>query len=122
VIATQHHEAEDIKVVRLEPTRESSCPLSWSELDDTELVLQVSAGGRWELERTSDSVVFIEQVVMSVVAGRVEEVFGPGRSRIVVTFDDGTHENSTGGRAPTGCLPAPFWPRWGRRVRYEPYR
>ena len=51
--------------------------LSWSELDDTELVLQVSAGGRWELERTSDSVVFIEQVVMSVMAGRVEEVFGP---------------------------------------------
>ncbi len=86
--------------------------------------LQIEAGhvgGRWELDRTMEDVDFIEQVVRAVAAGRVVEVFGPGRSRVEVTFPDGTQAVETGGVSPRGCLPSPGWVRRGRRVNYAPY-
>lgn len=58
----------------------------------------------------------------ALVAGRVSEVFGPGRSRVTVTLADGTSQSELGLTAPAGCLPLPFWTRWGRRVHYTPYR
>jgi hypothetical protein len=86
--------------------------------------LQIEAGhvgGRWELDRTMEDVDFIEQVVRAVAAGRVVEVFGPGRSRVEVTFPDGTQAVETGGVSPRGCRPSPGWVRRGRRVNYAPY-
>ena len=78
-------------------------------------------GGRWEVERSSEQLAFLEELARSVVAGRVVETLGPGRSRVEVTLADGTTEIETGYSAPRGCLPVPGWVRRGRRVEYTPW-
>ena len=59
---------------------------------------------------------------MSVVAGRVSEVFAYRRSRVTVTFADGSAQTETGYDGLLAGLPLPLWPRWARRTRYLPYR
>jgi hypothetical protein len=114
---------EDVAVssVDVVPRLATACPVSWVELGSTELNLQVSHGGRWELDRSVDDVRFIERVVEAVLDGKVVEVFRPGRSRVVVTLEDGSERHSSVGEAPLGCLPVPLWRRWGRKVHYSPY-
>jgi hypothetical protein len=107
--------------VDVEPRRATACPVSWVELGDSQLVLQVSRGGRWELCRSVDEVRFIEQVLAAVVAGEVVEVFRPGRSRVVVALAEGERRHSSVGGM-SGCLPLPLWRWWARKVRYSPYR
>ena len=111
---------ERLPEVSIEPTREGACWVWWIELCD-EVVLQVSDGGRWELQRTVKDVELLERIVESVAAGRVVEVIGPARSSVTVTFDDGSTEKSDVGQGLKGCLPLPGWPRWGRKVQYLPY-
>jgi hypothetical protein len=60
-------------------------------------------------------------VVRSGVAGRVVETIAPGRSYVEVDLGDGRVEGTGTNVAPTGLFPLPGWPRWGRKVRYEPY-
>ncbi len=87
--------------------------------------LQVEAGhlgGLWELGRDAEDLAFLVDLVHSVVACRVVEVFGLARSRVEVTLSDGTVAVETGGVGPAGCLPVPGWVRRGRRVSYAPYR
>jgi hypothetical protein len=86
--------------------------------------LQVEAGhwgGQWELDRDEAAVDFMEDLVRSVVAGRVVEVFGPGRSRVEVTLSDGSRAVETGGDGLRGLLPSPGWKSRGHRIRYAPY-
>jgi hypothetical protein len=63
----------------------------------------------------------LEDLVRSVVAGRVEQVLAPGRSQIVVRRSDRSLDRYTNYDAPVGCLPLPGWPRWSRRLSYGPY-
>lgn len=105
----------------LAPANPEALPVVWMDFGEE---LQVEAGhhgGRWELGRTMEDVEFVEHVVQSVVAGRVVEVFGPGRSRVEVTFADGTKTVETGAVTAKGCLPIPGWVRRGRRVAYAAY-
>lgn len=89
------------------------------------LVVEVGrhGGGRWELGHDDAGVAMAKQLLAGVIAGRVVETIAPGRSRVVVTLDDGTTATETGYR---GCLTAlvvlPGWTRWGTTVRYEPYQ
>jgi hypothetical protein len=106
--------------VRLLPARPDAMSVSWIDFGD-ELGLYAGTRGWWELGRDLADVAFVEDVVRSIVAGRVEEVLAPGRSRLVVTMPDGSRTADTGADAPIGCLPLPWWPRWGRRVSYAPY-
>lgn len=89
-----------------------------------EVVLGVEGGlgGRWELECSHADVDMLEAIVRSIVDGRVREVRAPGRSCVTVSLGDGRDLRETGGVAPTGCLPMPFWKRWGHRIDYQPYR
>ncbi|GIM95018.1 hypothetical protein Ato02nite_068110 [Paractinoplanes toevensis] len=59
---------------------------------------------------------------MSVVAGRVSEVFAYRRSRVTVTLPDGSAAVETGYDGLTACLPLPLWPRWSPTTHYLPYR
>jgi hypothetical protein len=125
---------EGWRSVDLMPTRAGALPVSWEDFFPTRSAdglrdagaLQVESpghpGGRWELNRDQDDLLFLMDYVRSVVAGRVVEVFGPDRSRVEVTLSDGTTVVETGGRAPVGCLPLPGWVRRGRRVQYAPYQ
>lgn len=77
---------------------------------------------RWELSKRTADLEFIEALVEAATAGRVSEVFGPGRSRVTVHLADGTTEQTAQADFPTGCLPWPFWTRSKRRRRkYLPY-
>jgi hypothetical protein len=105
--------------VGLQPARAGAMAVSWTDFGD-ELGLYAGTRGWWELDRDHDAVAFIEDVVRSVIAGRVYEVLGPARSRLVVTLSDGSQTHDTGYDA-LGLLPLPLWPRWGRRVSYTPY-
>jgi hypothetical protein len=110
-----------IKTVFLLPQNPRACSMSWIELGLNELIIGVGRGGRWEQLRDLDAVDFLERIVDAVTEGRVVEVFGPARSRVTVMFKDGTSARSSEASAPIGCLPVPFWPRWGRQVTYSPY-
>ncbi|MFY1632834.1 hypothetical protein ACN27F_06010 [Solwaraspora sp. WMMB335] len=107
--------------VDIVPRRVGTRPVSWADFGD-QIVVQVGdVGGRWEIGGGEEDLAFLEDIVRSVVAGRVVEVFGKSRSRVVVILADGTRETETGYEGPAGCLPMPLWPKWSRRVEYVPY-
>jgi hypothetical protein len=104
------------------PTRPEALGISWVELGD-EVVLSTARGlgGRWELGRSPEDMDFLQDVVSSVVAGRVVEVRAGDRSRIEVTLADGSVAVEIGGVGLRSLLPKPGWQRWGRRIEYAPY-
>jgi hypothetical protein len=77
-------------------------------------------GGMWELDRTEADAILIESLARAVVAGRVVETFAHSRSRVEIALEDGSVRRESGY---SGLLivPLPGWPRWGRKVHYEPY-
>ncbi|MFE9202525.1 hypothetical protein [Micromonospora sp. NPDC007230] len=108
--------------VAVTPRNPDARAFGWTDFSD-ELILGVGDyGGRWELEAGPEDVALLEDIARSVIAGRVREVFAPGRSAVSVTLADGSVETEIGGEAPAGCLPLPFWRRWSRSVQYAPYR
>lgn len=106
----------------LTPHKPGALPVTWLDYG-TELQVETMGGpgGRWELDRSMDDVAFLGDLVRSVIAGRVTEVRVANRSRVTVTLHDGSRVTETGYDGLPGCLPLPFWPRWGRRIQYEPY-
>lgn len=90
---------------------------------DQWIVLQIGdPGGRWELDYSEDGIHFAKNAIAAVVQGRVEERSALGRSRVTVTFDDGSTYSETGyGGCLTLLLPLPGWPRWGQLTRSMPY-
>ncbi len=98
-----------------------ACPLYWIDMGD-ELIFGAGEGDcRWELDKATPDLEFIQLVADAVVAGRVWEVFGPARSRLTVHLPDGTKERTSQASAPRGCLPIPGWARRGRQLAYRPY-
>jgi hypothetical protein len=98
------------------PRRDGARSISWADFG-SEIVVQVGEfGGRWEIGGDDEDLAFLEDIVRSVIAGRVSEVFAVARSRVVVTLDDGSHEAETGYDGLAGCLPLPLWPRWSRKI------
>ncbi|BCJ50639.1 hypothetical protein Asp14428_21140 [Actinoplanes sp. NBRC 14428] len=110
--------SSDGLTVRVTPRRAGALPIVWSELGDGIVLEAGTLGGRWE----SVDLAFLRDVVGSVVAGRVTEVFAYRRSRVTVTMPDGSAESETGYDGLAACLPIPLWPRWSRTTRYLPYR
>ena len=111
-----------LRLVHVSPTRGGASPTGWMDMVDE---LQVFAGEgdcRWELARTEADVQFIENVVESVLAGRVTEAFGPSRSKVAVTLADGTVAEQTVTTGLRGLIPSPGWRPRGRHVRYGAYR
>lgn len=108
----------------LHPFNPRSAPVQWWAFGD-EIGLQTgrkSRGGRWELERTSKDVEFLEAVVRATIAGNVAETSALARSRVEVTLDDGQVVGETGYEGClTGLLPLPGWRRWGKVVHFAPY-
>lgn len=94
--------------------------MSWLLMGDDEVILEAGAGtgGRWELPATSEGVRVMRRLVEGIVAGRVVETFGPKRSCVTVTLDDGGTMSETGY---SGWLPSPGWKRRGPTVEYAAY-
>ncbi len=94
------------------PVRADALGVSWIE-SGNEVVLSTARGlgGRWELGRSTESMDFLEDVVRSVVAGRVVEVTAGDRSRIEVTLGDGSVAVETGSVGLRSLLPKPGWQR-----------
>ena len=109
-------------VVVVGPVNPASAPISWIA-SDVDVVLSVGrgVGPRWELCLDEDFGDF-KSVVEAAVDGRVRETFGWHRSFVEVLHEDGQVERATGSATLLGLVPTPGWRRWGRRVRYEPYR
>lgn len=107
--------------VTVTPHNSNARAFMWADFSD-EMVLQVGDfGGRWELEAVPEDIALFEDIVRSVIAGRVREVFALDRSAVSVTLADGSVATEIGGEAPLGCLPLPFWRRWSRSIQYAPY-
>lgn len=78
------------------PRCDGARSVSWADFG-SEIVVQVGdLGGQWEIGGDDEDLAFLEDIVRSVIAGRVSEVFAVARSRVVVTLDDGSHEAETG--------------------------
>jgi hypothetical protein len=108
----------------VQPHNARSLAVRWLEFGD-EIILQSGGhgrGGRWELERTPETVGFIEAIVRGVAAGGAQEVTALARSRVQVALADGTVAQETGYEGCASVLvPLPGWTRWGRITRYQPY-
>lgn len=104
--------------VEVSPRNPASLPITWTLLGEEIIVESGRHGGRWELARTPDDVAFMRGLVRSIAAGRVRETFGPKRSRVEVTLEDGTTVSETGYAS---LLPRPGWRRGGHTVVYESY-
>ncbi|MBA9003056.1 hypothetical protein [Thermomonospora cellulosilytica] len=103
------------------PTRPGALGFGWIYRGD--IIFQLDVGGvRWELGRTPEDLDFIEKITQALIDGRVYSIQAPHRVRVVVTLPDGSRETSTTNTGLRGCLPLPFWTRWGQRTRHVPYR
>ena len=95
-----------------------------SVIGEQSLIVEIgNVGGRWELDYTVADVDLVRKLIDAAVAGRVTEVTAPARSKVTVTFPDGSTDSETGY---DGCLtiliPLPGWTKLGRKIVYEPYR
>jgi hypothetical protein len=107
-----------IVAVEIDPRNPKALPMTWTFLGQ-EIVVQAGRhGGRWELARTPEDVAFMKRLVRSIVAGRVRETFGPKRSCVEVTMEDGSIVSETGY---ANAVPVPGWKRRGRTVAYGEY-
>ena len=119
------HEAvtELITLTEVRPSRPGALVVTWIVMADSEVILQAGEiGGTWELQQTAAGLSFLRRVTMSVIAGRVTETFGKGRSVVEVTLDNGRVESATTHNLLKAPFPQPGWRRRGRRVQYVPYR
>ena len=105
-------------IVKVTPRNPEALPITWI-CQGSEITLQAGRyGGMWELSRADDDIAFMQRVIRSITAGRVRETFGPKRSRVDVTLEDGTTVAETGYES---WLPRPGWRRRGRTVAYKSY-
>ncbi|WP_020580323.1 hypothetical protein [Actinopolymorpha alba] len=116
---------DDELVTELIPACRDAMPAIWIDFGSG-LQLEVGNGpGGWfgEYDRDDQGVEFVESTVRAIIDGHVTEVFGPNRSRVEVTYADGSTFRSTGyyGLLAT-ILPRPGWLDRGRKVTYPPYR
>jgi hypothetical protein len=128
-------------LVTVTPAAPDACPFGWRDFSDL-VVTRIGAhdySGRWSLaaegapedavlwadfvyeRRSALDVGVLDDIVASVVAGRVREVHGWGRSEVTITLADGSCETRTDA-APALVLPLRLWRRCARSVRYAPYR
>lgn len=121
-LAETAHVERDKSGASLTPRRSGALGVTWTDWG-SELQVETSNrfGGRWELQRTPEDAALLEEVVRAVVAGRVREVRVSDRSRIIVTFADGTAVTETGSIGCLSILPKPGWTWWGRHIEYLPY-
>lgn len=112
--------AQGIEAINVTP-KSPSARAVWMCFEDSLICEVGEIGGRWELDYNEGSIDFLQELLESVVAGRVEEVFAPGRSQVAVTLPSGHALYETGYSGPSALLPLPFWRRWGRRVTYAAY-
>ncbi|MGW0230717.1 hypothetical protein ACWDWO_20580 [Actinopolymorpha singaporensis] len=110
-------------VTKLIPSRTDALAVTWIDFGSgLQMEAGLGPGGFWELdERDDQAVEFIQSTVRAITAGRVSEVFGKSRSRVEVTYEDGSTDHETG-YGICGILPQPGWRRRGRKVTYAPYR
>jgi hypothetical protein len=114
---------EVITLTEVRPNRRGALRVAWIVLADSEVILQAGEiGGRWELEQTEEDLSFLRRLTMSVIAGRVTETFGAGRSLVEVTLEDGHVESASTHNLFEAPFPQPGWRLRGRRVQYAPYR
>ncbi|MGC5309241.1 hypothetical protein [Micromonospora zamorensis] len=121
VATVQVDDIEGGITVGVTPRNPNTRAFGWTDFS-SEIVMAIGDhGGRWELGAGPEDVALLQDIARSVIAGRVREVFAPGRSAVSVTLADGSVETEIGGEAPIGCLPLPFWRRWSRTIHYGPY-
>jgi hypothetical protein len=110
----------------ISPKRPGALGFGWiyrGDADDGEIIFQLDVGGvRWELSRTQQSLEFMEQVVQALTNGTAYTIRAPHRARAVVTLPDGSQDKATTYTGLRGCLPLPFWTRWGHHTQHVPYR
>ena len=113
--------------VSVTPHRAGAVAVNWWDWGPgSRMQVQVESaggGGVFELlDRDAEAVEFVVAVVEAVIAGRVVEFRGPGRSRVEVTGADGdvTVETALNGWA--WLMPRPGWRARAERIRYLPYR
>jgi hypothetical protein len=111
-----------ILLTEIVPEAAKACYVSITEMGKNELIVNVGAGGIWELSRSIDSLEFFKSVVESSVRGDVVDTLGLERANTRVTFPDGTYKTTTSRNSLGGIIPTPGWRRWGRKVRYGPYQ
>lgn len=104
--------------VSLAPCRPGAMGIEWLQ-SDCEIILMVDSGGRWELGPNEEDMDFLEDIVRSVIFGRVTIAKGQQRSHVEVTLADGTLEQWTRVQGLGALLPQRGWQE--ARQQFAPY-
>ncbi len=110
-----------VVAVDVTPSNPEALGMTWMVSKDDIQFQAGHEGGRWELANTREDLARMVRLASAVAHGHVREIFGPRRSRVEVTLEDGTTETETGYSAVAGLLPVPGWRRRGRTVKYASY-
>lgn len=118
-------EQEDDEWWTVQPLRPDSVGVTWHFEGDGGIDLQVltesALGGQWELRNIDEGdLSWVEDMVWSVAAGRVEELLGPGRTTLRITLADGSAVEETGSGL-VGLIPVPGWRGRADRKQYLPW-
>lgn len=83
------------------PHNPAACSVSfgWDQWLDVE-----PAGGRWELDWTTEGVALFKQMLDSIAAGRIVEYSAGRRTRVLITLDNGEIVSSNVAHRPWGIL------------------
>lgn len=77
--------------VRIDDAAAAGIPISWNDHGPGTPLLHVDIGGhRVPLQRTAESVDYLEQIVRAAVTGQITESRAPGRTTLAITLADGT--------------------------------
>ncbi|WP_337830043.1 hypothetical protein [Pseudonocardia sp. TMWB2A] len=94
--------------------------ISWD--DYSENLVAVDVGDHsFTLHRHPDQAEYLRDIVDAAVAGRIVELHGLGRTRLVIPRRDGTTVHETGHRFPLGLVPLPGWPKRASSTTFAPY-
>ena len=108
--------------IRVNPSRAAACPVGWLEAPPHEVIVFAgrAGGGRWELDWSASAVQKVEEIVNAVVRGCVSELVGRRRSRLTITWPDGSTESA--GVAEGWFTALSFgWRARARTITYESY-
>ncbi|WP_179790206.1 hypothetical protein [Actinopolymorpha rutila] len=111
-------------MTELIPTSHDAMPVVWTDFGSgLQLELGNGPGGSFGVfDRDDQGAEFVESTVRAIVDGHVTEVFGPDRSRVEVTYLDGSTFHHTGYDGFLAGIPRWGWRDRGRKVSYPPYR
>lgn len=106
--------------VVLRPRHGDGIVVGWDDYSENLVAVEIGSH-HFTLHRHRDQVDYLRDIVDAAIAGRIVELRGPGRSRLLIPRRDGTTARETGYSILLVLVPIPGWHRRAHRTTFAPY-